>query len=136
MGKRSLQEDPLLTAALYLSVESDRWLKSDLFEATALLVPEEQFEDYVVQRALRRFKDNNWLAAEPDTTPHKGRRLTYALTEEVGAPVAVAAAGRELAAGRMYSLGVLTAFGQTALGQKLIPVLGQSSAEQFAAFDY
>lgn len=119
MPRRSLHEDSLLVGALHLHVESGKWGSADLPEATSLIMGSEPLAIHVITRFLRKMRREEWAEAEKDPDTSLGPRYLYNLTEQ-GIPVALTAAGRELASGSLYPIPVLSAFGATALGQELL----------------
>lgn len=102
MARRSLFEDALLTSALALDIEMSKWGVADLVERAAQLTGEE-IPSHVVTRAMRKFRQVEWLEAEPDPDSSLGPRFLYHFTDK-GLVEARRAAGREVALGRDYAL--------------------------------
>ena len=119
MPRRSLHEDGLLVATLHLDTEMSRWGSSDLVSEATLLTTEE-IANHVASRALRKFRREGWVIAEQDPDTSAGPRLLYELTDELGAKAALAAAGRELASGKLYPLPVIARFAGTITGKELL----------------
>lgn len=120
MPRRSLHEDTLMVGALHLHMESGIWTAADLPESVELITNGEVIAQHIAARVLRRARDLDWVTTENELGGGGMPRLLYRLTEDQGVPTALTAAGRELAAGKLYPLPILTAFGQTALGQTMV----------------
>lgn len=116
MPRRSLHEDKLLTTALFLHTEMLVWGQADLRETAKLITNGSEIELHVVSRALRKFRQMDWVNAERDPDTSIGPRYLYSLTGELGVSAALAGAGRELAQGERYPVEVIAKFaGTTAL---------------------
>ena len=119
MPRRSLHEDGLLIAALHLDTEMDHWGLSDLSD-TANMLTGEEIALHVTTRALRKFRAQSWVIAENDPDTSVGPRLLYELTNTSGVPVALSAAGREMAEGKLYPIPIIARFAGTAVGQEIL----------------